>query len=193
MSLAPTPSQTVGPFYGYALPFTKGGDIAPTGHPDTITVHGYVYDGAGLPIPDAIVEVWQVAPDGSRTGAPGSLRRDPVNGEIIGRDGVAFTGFGRIATDADGHYLIRTLPPDGAPYLSLIVFARGLLHHLYTRAYLPELTDPAADPLLASLSPERRGTLLATLDNGGAPGVLHFDIRLQYDGVHEETVFLAFD
>ncbi|MDX6350256.1 MAG: protocatechuate 3,4-dioxygenase, alpha subunit, partial [Streptomyces sp.] len=103
MSPAPTPSQTVGPFYGYALPFAKGGDIAPPGHPDTITVHGVVYDGAGLPIPDAIVEVWQPAPDGSRTGAPGSLRRDPVNGEVIGRDGVTFTGFGRIATDADGH------------------------------------------------------------------------------------------
>jgi protocatechuate 3,4-dioxygenase alpha subunit len=193
MSLAPTPSQTVGPFYGYALPFAKGGDIAPPGHPDTITVHGVVYDGAGLPIPDAIVEVWQPAPDGSRTGAPGSLRRDPVNGEVIGRDGVTFTGFGRIATDADGHYVIRTLPPGGAPYLSLIVFARGLLHHLHTRAYLPELTDTTADPLLASLSPERRATLLATPDSGAAPGVLRFDIRLQYDGVHEETVFLAFD
>jgi protocatechuate 3,4-dioxygenase alpha subunit len=193
MSPAPTPSQTVGPFYGYALPFAKGGDIAPPGHPDTITVHGVVYDGAGLPIPDAIVEVWQPAPDGSRTGAPGSLRRDPVNGEVIGRDGVTFTGFGRIATDADGHFVIRTLPPGGAPYLSLIVFARGLLHHLHTRAYLPELTDTTADPLLASLSPERRATLLATPDSGAAPGVLRFDIRLQYDGVHEETVFLAFD
>jgi protocatechuate 3,4-dioxygenase alpha subunit len=193
MPLAPTPSQTVGPFYGYALPFAKGGDIAPAGHPDTITVHGVVYDGAGLPVPDALVEVWQPAPDGSRTGAPGSLRRDSVNGEVIGRDGVAFTGFGRVATDADGHYVIRTLPPGGAPYLSLIVFARGLLHHLHTRAYLPGLTDTTADPLLASLSPERRATLLATPDSGAAPGVLRFDIRLQYDGVHEETVFLAFD
>jgi protocatechuate 3,4-dioxygenase alpha subunit len=193
MSLAPTPSQTVGPFYGYALPFAKGGDLAPAGHPDTLTVHGHVYDGAGLPVPDAIVEIWQPAPDGSRTGTPGSLRRDPVNGEIIGRDGVAFTGFGRIATDADGHYVIRTLPPGGAPYLSLIVFARGLLHHLHTRAYLPDLTGTTADPLLGSLSPERRATLLATPDSGAAPGVLRFDIRLQSDGVHEETVFLAFD
>jgi protocatechuate 3,4-dioxygenase alpha subunit len=190
MTLAPTPSQTVGPFYGYALPFAKGGDIAPTGHPDTLTVHGYVYDGAGLPIPDAIVEVWQPAPDGSRSGAPGSLRRDPVRGEIIGRDGVVFTGFGRIATDADGHYVIRTLPPGGVPYLSVIVFARGLLHHLHTRVYLPELTDTAADPLLASLTPERRATLLASAERDR---MLRFDIRLQDDGVHEETVFLAFE
>jgi 3-oxoadipate enol-lactonase/4-carboxymuconolactone decarboxylase len=40
MSTPPTPSQTVGPFYGYALPFTGGGEVAPAGHPDTITLHG---------------------------------------------------------------------------------------------------------------------------------------------------------
>ena len=38
--MLPTPSHTVGPFYGYALPFPGGGDIAPVGHPDTITLHG---------------------------------------------------------------------------------------------------------------------------------------------------------
>ncbi|MEU1542988.1 protocatechuate 3,4-dioxygenase subunit alpha [Actinacidiphila glaucinigra] len=184
---APTPSQTVGPFFGYALPFPKGGDLAPAGHPDTVTVHGWVYDGAGQPVPDALLEVWQPAPDGSRHGAPGSLRRDPVTGSDVGRDGLVFTGFGRIATDADGHYAIRTLPPGGVPYLSLIVFARGLLHHLHTRVYLG---DAEGDPLLGSLAPERRATLVATPEGGR---VHRFDVRLQYDGVHEETVFLAFD
>ena len=190
----PTPSQTVGPFYGYALLFAKGGDIAPAGHPDTITLHGCVHDGEGRPVPDAVAEVWQPAPDGSRTGAGGSLRRDPVDGRIIGRDGIAFTGFGRIGTDADGHYVIRTLPPGGVPYLSLIVFARGLTHHLHTRVYLPQSAGTTAgtpaDPLLASLTPERRATLLATPEPGSR---FRFDIRLQDDGVHEETVFLAFD
>ncbi|WP_406499724.1 protocatechuate 3,4-dioxygenase subunit alpha [Streptomyces sp. NBC_00846] len=186
---APTPSQTVGPFYGYALPFAKGGDIAPTGHPDTITLHGHVLDGAGQPVPDAIVEVWQPAPDGSRTGAPGSLRRDPVTGAVIGRDGLAFTGFGRVSTDADGHFTVRTLPPGGVPYLSLAVFARGLLHHLYTRAYLHDADGGAADALLAQLPPERRATVVTTPDGAG---VHRFDIRLQGDGQHEETVFLDF-
>jgi protocatechuate 3,4-dioxygenase alpha subunit len=188
--MSTTPSQTVGPFYGYALPFPKGGEIAPAGHPDAVTVHGYVYDGAGAPVPDALIEIWQPAPDGSRRGAPGSLRRDPVTGAVIGRGDVGFTGFGRVGTDADGHYELRTLPPGGVPYLSLIVFARGLLHHLHTRIYLPGLTDTAADPLLAGLEPERRATLLA-VPHGER---LHrFDIRLQGDGEHEETVFLAFD
>ncbi|WP_399073462.1 dioxygenase family protein, partial [Streptomyces stackebrandtii] len=138
--------------------FPGGPDLAPAGHPDTLTVHGYVHDGAGTPVPDAIVEIWQPGPDGDRSGAPGSLRRDPVTGGYAGRDGVTFTGFGRIATDADGHWAARTLPPGGVPYLSVCVFARGLLHHLYTRIYLPgPATD--ADPLLAGLAPERRATL----------------------------------
>lgn len=184
--LPPTPSQTVGPFYGYALPFPDGGNVAPAGQPDTITVHGVVHDGAGAPVPDAILEFWQPAPDGSRSGAPGSLRRDPVTGGFLGRNGLDFTGFGRVATDPDGHYLLRTLPPGGVPYLSVIVFARGLLHHLHTRAYLTQAPD---DTLLASLAPERRATLVATPER---ERVHRFDIRLQSDGTHEETVFLEF-
>ncbi|MEU3737280.1 protocatechuate 3,4-dioxygenase subunit alpha [Streptomyces sp. NPDC032198] len=183
MSYAPTPSQTVGPFYGYALPFPRGGEVAPAGHPDTVTLHGYVYDGAGSPVPDALIETWQPAPDGSRTGAGGSLRHDPVSGGVIGRDGVAFTGFGRVPTDADGHWTVRTLPPGGVSYIAVAVFARGLLHHLYTRAYL---VDEPGDPLLGSLDPARRTTLIARPE---ASHTYRFDIRLQGEG---ETVFLEF-
>lgn len=184
--LPPTPSQTIGPFYGYALPFTGGGDVAPTGHPDTITVHGRVFDGEGAPVPDALLEFWQAGPEGTLDGAPGSLRRDPVTGAVIGRDGVDFTGFARIPTDADGHYALRTLPPGGdAPYLSVCVFARGLTHHLFTRAYLS--AEPA-DALLAGLPPERRATLLA-LPEPGRRRTHRFDIRLQGE---EETVFLDY-
>ncbi|WP_405774468.1 protocatechuate 3,4-dioxygenase subunit alpha [Streptomyces sp. NBC_00859] len=185
MTVLPTPSQTVGPFYGYALPFPGGPDIAPPGHPGTITVHGHVLDGAGEPVPDAVLEFWQPAPDGSRTGAPGSMRRDPVSGGHLGRDGLTFTGFGRVATDADGGWAVRTLPPGGVPYLCVCVFARGLLHHLYTRVYLPGVSVDS-DPLLASLTPARRRTLTAV---EAAPRTYRFDIRLQGP---EETVFLDF-
>lgn len=180
-----TPSQTVGPFYGYALPFAHGGDIAPAGDPRTITLHGVVRDGAGDPVPDALLEFWQAGPDGSRGGAPGSLRRDPVTGFVIGRDGVGFTGFGRVATDADGHYTVRTLPPSSdAPYISVIVFARGLLHHLHTRVYFP---GHPYDTLLTSLPEQRRRTLIADEER---QAVHRFDIRIQGDD--EETVFLEF-
>ncbi|NUR60103.1 MAG: protocatechuate 3,4-dioxygenase subunit alpha [Catenulispora sp.] len=184
--MLPTPSQTVGPFYGYALPFLQGGDMAPAGHDDSaITVYGHVFDGAGDPVPDALLEFWQPAPDGSRTGAPGSLRRDQTTGGYAGRDGLTFTGFGRVATDADGRYAVRTLPPGGVPYLSVCVFARGLLHHLFTRVYLPG-PDCDADPLLTALEPERRSTLIA---EATAERVYRFDVRLHGD---KETVFLDF-
>ncbi|MFJ8826757.1 protocatechuate 3,4-dioxygenase subunit alpha [Streptomyces sp. NPDC102467] len=187
----PTPSHTVGPFYGYALPFPGGGDIAPVGHPDTVTVQGYVYDGAGDPLPDAFVEVWGADPEGRVSRVDGSIRRDPASGGYLGRNGVEFTGWGRVQTDANGHWYVRTLRPgargDSAPYLSLCVFARGLLVHLFTRIYLPG-DDPAlaADPLLSRVEPARRDTLVAREQ---ADGTYRFDIRLQGEG---ETVFLEF-
>ncbi|XUL92522.1 protocatechuate 3,4-dioxygenase subunit alpha [Streptomyces galilaeus] len=190
-SVLPTPSHTVGPFYGYALPFPGGGDIAPVGHPDTITVQGYVHDGEGRPLPDAFVELWGPDPDGNLSTTDGSIRRDPASGGYLGRNGVEFTGWGRIQTDANGHWYARTLRPgargQNAPYLSACVFARGLLVHLFTRIYLPgDEAALAADPLLSGLDPARRDTLIAQDDGRGT---YRFDIRLQGEG---ETVFLEF-
>jgi protocatechuate 3,4-dioxygenase alpha subunit len=196
--LEPTPSQTVGPFFGRALPFAGGPDAAPIGHPRAVTVHGRVYDGAGQPIPDALLEFWQAAPDGSLAGAPGTLRRDPSSGAVIGRDHVRFTGFARVPTDADGAYAIRTLIPRAigrsAPYLSVCIFARGLLRQLYTRVYFADFVAlNRDDPLLVSLDPARRATLVAHRE----PGLGHrFDVRLQrHEGGGDagvETVFLEF-
>ncbi|AOR30781.1 protocatechuate 3,4-dioxygenase subunit alpha [Streptomyces fodineus] len=186
----PTPSHTVGPFYGYALPFRGGEEIAPLGHPDVITVHGYVLDGEGRPLPDALVELWGPHPDGTVPQVDGSIRRDPATGGYLGRNGVEYTGWGRVQTDADGHWYARTLRPGArgrnAPYLSVCVFARGLLVHLFTRIYLPgDEAALAADPLLTRVG-DRRDTLIAG-DEG--PGTYRFDIRLQGEG---ETVFLEY-
>ncbi|MFF5157363.1 protocatechuate 3,4-dioxygenase subunit alpha [Streptomyces sp. NPDC000348] len=190
-TVLPTPSHTVGPFYGHALPFPGGGDIAPVGHPDAIALQGYVYDGNGDPLPDAFVELWGPDPDGNVPRVDGSMRRDPATGGFLGRNGVEFTGFGRIQTDANGHWYARTLRPGArggnAPYLSVCVFARGLLVHLFTRIYLPgDEAALAADPLLSRLDAGRRDTLVAR-DQGD--GTYRFDIRLQGEG---ETVFLEF-
>ncbi|MFE4664789.1 protocatechuate 3,4-dioxygenase subunit alpha [Streptomyces sp. NPDC056716] len=187
----PTPSHTVGPFYGYALPITGGEEIAPLGHPDTVAVHGYVTDGAGQPLPDALVEIWGPDPDGNVSRTDGSMRRDAASGGYAGRNGVEFTGWGRIQTDADGHWYVRTLRPgargNSAPYLSVCVFARGLLVHLFTRIYLPgDEAAHAADPLLSALPEARRDTLVARSEGAGA---YRFDIRLQGEG---ETVFLEY-
>ncbi|MYX40164.1 protocatechuate 3,4-dioxygenase subunit alpha, partial [Streptomyces sp. SID89] len=154
-------------------------------------VHGHVYDGEGRPLPDALVEVWGPGPDGVLPAVDGSMRRDPASGGFLGRNGVEFTGFGRSQTDANGHWYARTLRPGArgrnAPYLSVCVFARGLLVHLFTRIYLPgDEAALASDPLLSRLDEERRGTLIAAAEGGTA---YRFDIRLQGEG---ETVFLEF-
>ena len=179
-ALQPTPGQTVGPFFGQALPYDGGPDLVPPGSAGAIRLHGRVLDGDGNPIPDALVEVWQAAPDGSVPQQTGSLRRD----------GWTFTGWGRCDTDSDGHYWFSTLAPGAteegkAPFFALVVFARGLLNRLFTRAYLPG-DALESDALLASLPPERRQTLVAVPDEHG----FRFDIRLQGE---DETVFLAFD
>ncbi len=127
-------------------------------------------DGAGQPVPDALVELWQADRDGAVVRAGGSLHRDGT-----------FSGWGRCGTDDDGAWSFRTVTP-GAPFFALTVFARGLLDRLHTRAYLPDAPD---DALLAGLDPGRRQTLRARPAEGG----FVFDIRLQGDG---ETVFLAY-
>ncbi|MBF4551600.1 MULTISPECIES: protocatechuate 3,4-dioxygenase subunit alpha [unclassified Pseudoclavibacter] len=180
--LGQTPSQTVGPFYGYALPYERGGEIAAPWRPDAIRLHGTVTDGAGETVPDAILELWGLDADGQPVAQRGSLERD----------GYTFTGFGRAPADRDGHYSFTTIKPGrrdvgAAPYLLVTIFARGLLHHLFTRAYFGDQpAENETDPVLAGLAPERRATLIATPD---APGSYRFDIRLQGDG---ETVFFDF-
>ena len=49
----PTPSQTVGPFFGFAMPFEGGDTTVEHG----IRIEGQVFDGAGEPVPDAVLEV----------------------------------------------------------------------------------------------------------------------------------------
>lgn len=171
MSLVPTPGQTVGPFFGYALPYDGDSELVPAGHPDAVQLHGHVLDGNGQPIPDALIELWQALPDGDVPTGAGSLRRD----------GFTFTGWGRAATDDTGRYSFSTLTP-GAPFFALTVFARGLLNRLFTRAYLPE---HSGDPFLATVDADRRGTLVAERDASG----FVFDIRIQGEG---ETVFLTY-
>ncbi|MFF7070996.1 protocatechuate 3,4-dioxygenase subunit alpha [Streptomyces pseudovenezuelae] len=190
-TVLPTPSHTVGPFYGHALPFPGGGDIAPVGHPDALTLQGYITDGAGNPLPDAFLELWSADPEGNVPQVDGSIRRDPASGGYLGRNGVEFTGWGRIQTDANGHWSARTLRPgargQSAPYISVCVFARGLLVHLYTRIYLPgDEAALAGDPLLNRVPAERRDTLVARKRDDGT---YRFDIRLQGEG---ETVFLEY-
>jgi protocatechuate 3,4-dioxygenase, alpha subunit len=135
--VTPTPSQTIGPFFGFAL--------RPVDGPEGVRVEGQLLDGAGEPVSDGLLEV-----------AAGDL-------------------FARCRTDEEGAFGF-TAPK--TRFLSITVFARGLLRHLHTRMYFPG----EEDEVLSRVEAARRHTLVGRQEGE----VLRFDIRLQG---RDETVF----
>lgn len=181
-TMPPTPSQTVGPYYGIGLSYTNDNILVPQGSPASVLLWGYVFDGNGDRVSDAHVEIWQADAEGRIPREQGSLRRD----------GHTFTGYGRATTEDSGRFWFSTLNPGavvlpkaGSPaaFISVGVFARGLLDRLMTRVYLPE-GNIEEDPLMGLLSPERASTLVGLRQPDAS---LRFDIYLQGD---RETVFL---
>ena len=186
-----TPSQTIGPFFAHALtpaddghaPLVGADLVTPDAAGEPIRIAGRVVDGAGQPVPDAMVEIWQA--DGAGR-YPGGAPR-PNSG---------FRGFGRAACDAAGEFAFRTVKPGSvpgpagrsqAPHIDLGLFARGLLRRLFTRIYFADEPANQADPILALVDPERRATLIARRDAAaGTPPLYRFDIALQGE---RETVF----
>ena len=180
-TLEPTAGQTIGPFFAFGLKYDKMHEVVFPHSTGAMVLSGTIFDGAGAPIPDACIEIWGADSDGTISRNRGARRRDDHS----------FTGFGRSFTTDEGGYDFWTRNPgpvDGkAPFFAVVVFARGLPNKLHTRIYLPEYADLlAADPLLASLTPEERATLVATRT---PEGDLTHDIHLQGE---KETVFLAF-
>ena len=104
---------------------------------------GTLFDGRGDPIPDGVIEIWDAA-----------SRR-----------------WGRCGTKPDGTFSF--LVPRDAAHLEVYVFARGLLRHQWTRAYLRE----EGDELLASLPSTDRETLVVLQEDGR----MRFDIHMQGD------------
>ena len=188
--LIPTPSQTVGPFFHLGLDRPEWSDLT-AGNPEgeRIVIEGRVLDGDGAPVPDAVIELWQANAAG-RYAHPDDTQTDkPLDPR--------FHGFGRAATDAEGRFRIDTIRPGPvpgrgnalqAPHINVVLFARGLLKHLYTRIYFADESANATDPLLSSIDDEAvRGTLLARLAGDGSPKRYHFDIVMQGEN---ETAFL---
>lgn len=186
-----TASQTVGPFFSPALLRKDARRHVLTG-PETvgerIRIEGRVLDGDGLPVPDALVEIWQANAHGryNHPADQGSAPLDP-----------SFLGFGRSGTEEDGSYWFETIKPGAAPFdeegqqrqaphIAVTVFARGLLNHLVTRLYFADEPTNAQDPILQRVPDSRRETLLARRESRGPLVVYHFDIVLQGAG---ETAF----
>ena len=204
--LRQTPGQTLGPFFHQGLLRTKAvfqvsglcHDEVDVFHhvllgPDTfgerIALEGVVTDGLGQPIPDALLEIWQANAHGRY--------HHPL--DTSGRElDPAFGGYGRAATDARGAYSFLSIKPGPvggpggipqAPHINLVLGARGMMRHAFTRIYFEGDPQLDRDPVLALVPEARRATLLGR-PSGQRDGatVYRFDIRVQGE---RETVFFA--
>jgi protocatechuate 3,4-dioxygenase, alpha subunit len=184
MDLTPTPSQTVGPYLHLGL--TDAGSISriagdgAKGQRMWLTFR--VLDGDGVPVPDALIELWQADSEGNYSHQDG------------GADEAAFRGFGRSATAEDGSCTFETIRPGcvpgpgetiQAPHINVSILGRGILKRLSTRVYFAAEPANAADPVLSLVPEDRRATLLAQPDPTHS-GTWSFDVRLRGEG---ETVF----
>lgn len=135
---------------------------------------------------DALIEIWQA-------NAAGRYRH-PHDARDVHAPDHTFNGFGRCSTGAreDGRFSFKTIKPGSgqaghAPFISVTIFMRGLLNHVYTRVYFEDETVAnAADPVFRTIEPERQPTLLARRRDSSDGIEYVFDIHMQ--GA-EETVF----
>jgi protocatechuate 3,4-dioxygenase, alpha subunit len=190
-----SPSQTVGPYF--ALGLLREGDTVFTNvlvsgktEGERIRIEGCVTDGEGHPIEDALIEIWQANHHG-RYHHPLDEQDKPLD--------PAFMGHGRTATDTDGNYWFETIKPGAlpglkdtmqAPHINVIVFARGMLSHAFTRIYFADEAANQTDPVLTSIDDEaRRKTLIAGRGTAEGKVIYRFDVHLQ--GENETAFFDA--
>ena len=186
MSLQATTSQTVGPYFKIGLRWLNRDNLVGEGvSGERVTMQGRVFDGDGVPVPDAILEIWQANAHG-KYAHPEDTQDKPLE--------PGFKGYGRVAVSDEGLFRFATIKPgpvpgpDGneqAPHLVVSVFMRGVLRRLVTRIYFPDEPRNAADVILNLVEPARRSTLVAKKTAGG-PGTLEWNVVLQGP---DETVF----
>ncbi|MGC1258783.1 MAG: protocatechuate 3,4-dioxygenase subunit alpha [Candidatus Acidiferrales bacterium] len=186
MTLRATTSQTVGPFFTIGFTRMNRSELAGAGvSGERVAIEGRMVDGDGVPIPDAVIEIWQANAHG-KYAHPEDLQDKPIE--------AGFSGYGRVPTDDGGRFSFTTIKPgavpgpDGkmqAPHLAVSVFMRGLLKRLVTRMYFPDEAGNAGDFVLGLVEASRRGSLIARAVAGKA-GVLEWNVVLQGEG---ETVF----
>ena len=183
MNLEPTASQTVGPYLHIGLCWLTCEAIAAADTPgEHVDLRARVLDADGLPISDALVEIWQADAKG-RYVHPEDLNQPPSTG---------FRGFGRVPTDAQGRFAFHTIKPgpvadpEGglqAPHLLVSVFMRGAAQGVVARMYFPEEPRNADDRVLRRC---RRNGAERWWPGGVDHNALEWDIHMQGQ---DETVF----
>jgi protocatechuate 3,4-dioxygenase, alpha subunit len=185
MKLFASGSQTVGPYLHIGLTWLNTDRIAgPGAKGERVVIQGRLLDGDDAGVGDGLVEIWQANSAGKYAHPDDRQKKELEKG---------FRGFGRVPTDAKGHFRFSTIKPGRvpgpggtpqAPHLVVTVFMRGLLKQLATRIYFPG--DPAnlRDPILQQVPAARRATLIARQKR---IGVLEWNIVLQ--GRNETAFF----
>lgn len=180
-----TPSQTIGPFFAYSLTpeqynYDHGNICGPqladsNAEGQQITIRGTIYDGKGVSVNDAMIEIWQAN----------------HKGDFVTEKTDGFISFGRCGTGMldDNQFEFKTIKPgsleNNAPFINVIIFMRGMLSHMYTRIYFSdEGKANYEDELLSQIPKERQHTLIAQKKDGN---VYEFNIHMQGEN---ETVFL---
>jgi protocatechuate 3,4-dioxygenase, alpha subunit len=186
MRLVATPSQTVGPFFSIGLdPLNVENLAGPGVTGERFIIAGRVLDGDGLPVPDALLEIWQANSDGKYV-HPEDQRHAKLETD--------FRGYGRVPTNDAGEFRFTTVKPGAvpepggqmqAPHLVVSVFMRGLLKRLVTRIYFPDEPANANDFILNLVEPPRRRTLIA--QKTPAANELEWTVILQ--GANETVFF----
>ena len=163
-----TTAQTIGPFphEGWRWAFESAAPQAGMGQ--AVSIVGTVFDGAGEPVGDAMLEAWSPAAAEAEATQP-------------------MPGFRRVPSDERGEFRFE-LPRAGAgaPLAYVTLFARGLLKHQFSAVFLEDAAADAA--LLAQVPAERRATLVAR--RTATPGEYRWDVRLQGEA---ETVFFDYE
>lgn len=103
-----TPSQAEGPFYPVEKPQDRDSDLlvlgGASGRPAGAILEfgGSLYDATGMPVPAAVIEIWQTDDNG--------IYLHPGDRDLARRD-INFQSYGESVTAEDGTYRFRTIMP----------------------------------------------------------------------------------
>ena len=169
-ALAPTPTQTAGPFRPDPPPLERDADLTlvqgakARAEGQVIQVTGRVLDVDGKPIRGAAIELWQANARG-RYAHPRDVNPAPLDPN--------FQGYARVVTDDQGRYRFKTIKPGAYPMNPMNPDAVRTPHihfdiagkrtHLGTQRYFPGEALNAGDRIFSALGANGASTIATRL------------------------------
>lgn len=165
-----TPSQGEGPYYTVEKPADRDNDLvvltgaAGTPVGEILDFGGRLYDGAGMPVAGAAIEIWQTDSNGVylHPNDSGTSRRD-----------VNFQFYGEAVTGEDGRYSFRTLYPghyEPRPRHIHVKIKVDGQEMLTTQFYFDNDPALATDSLFANARGDQLALIMAVVEGNDASG-----------------------